>query len=242
VPRRRPDARADGDADVTGHDRHLGQQRPQLVRGRDGRVAFGLRQDHHELLSAVAADDVGDPAAVVNALRDLAEHGVPGGVTVGVVDLLEVVDVEQQAGERPAVALRKRDRLLGAGVELATVEEPGQTVARGAVGEPVVDGLRAQRGADARHELLVGERLDDVVDGAGVEPCDARVRLGVSGQEDDRGRRRALGLDRAADVVAVAARHRHVDEQQIGFVLARELQRVLAVGGRDDAVPGALEP
>ena len=97
-----------------------------------------------------------------------------------------------------------------------------------------MDGLGAQCRAHARHQLLVGERLDDVVDGAGVEARDARVGLRVRGQEDHRRRRRALGLDRAADLVAVTAGHGHVDEQQVGLALAGELERRIPVGGGDD--------
>ena len=208
----------------------------------DGRVAVGLGQQHDELLAAVAADDVRDPRGVADPLRRLAQDRVAGGVAVRVVDLLEVVDVEQQAREGAVVAVRQRDRLAGAGVELAPVEEAGEPVAGGLVGEPVVDRLGPQRRAHARHELLVGERLDDVVDGAGVEAGDARVRLRVRGEEDDRGRRRALGLDRAADLVAVAAGHRHVDEQQVGMLVAGELERLLAVGRGDHRVARALEP
>ena len=141
------------------------------------------------------------------------------------------------------MALRQGDALRGARVELAAVEQAGQPVAGGRLDELVVGGLRAQRGAHASDQLLVGERLDDVVDGARVEACHTRVGVAVRGEEDHRRRRRdALGLDRAADLVPVAAGHRHVEQQQVDVVLARQRQRVVAVGGGDDLIAGALEP
>jgi hypothetical protein len=242
VPRRDADARADRDAVAPDLDGRVGKQRAQLVGGRDGRGAGGLGQQHDELLAAVAPDDVRDARGVADALCGLAQHRIPGRVAVGVVDELEVIDVEQQARERPGMPGGQCDGLMGARVELATVEEPGQPVARGALGQPVVDGPGAQCRAHTRHELLVGERLDDVVDGAGVEARHARVGVRVRGQEDHRRRRRALRLDRPADLVAVAAGHGDVDEQEVGLALTGELERGIPVGGGDDLIPGALEP
>ena len=75
--------------------------------------------------------------------RGFAQDAVADGVTVGVVDLLEVVDVQEQAGERARVALRQRDRLRGASVEPAAVEHARQPVARRRLGKTVADRFRA---------------------------------------------------------------------------------------------------
>jgi hypothetical protein len=49
-------------------------------------------------------------------------------------------------------------------------------------------------------------------------------------------------MDRPAHLVAVAAGHRHVDEQQVGVMLADQLQRLLAVACGDDRIAGGGQP
>src|SRR5690606_13718842 len=58
-----------------------------------------------ELVAAQPADDVVAAHAAANAPRDAAEQFIAEGVAEGVVDALEAVDVQEQAGEHFTVAL-----------------------------------------------------------------------------------------------------------------------------------------
>ena len=65
----------------------------------------GLGQQHHELLAAVAGHDVHRALLPPEDRAQLPQHPVARQVAVGVVDLLEVVDVHHQAGELGVVAV-----------------------------------------------------------------------------------------------------------------------------------------
>ena len=60
-------------------------------------VRVGLRQQHHELLAALPERQVDLAQPGAQPAGELDQHGVPGGVAVRVVDLLEVVQVEHAA-------------------------------------------------------------------------------------------------------------------------------------------------
>ena len=76
--------------------------------GQDGALLdVGLGQDEHELLAAVAADHVARPQVGADRLGDAAQDDVAGRVAVGVVDGLEVVDVDEGDRQRPLVARRR---------------------------------------------------------------------------------------------------------------------------------------
>ena len=75
-----------------------------------GRCAW---QKHGEFLAAVAHGHVGGAQAARERLRDRNKHLVAGEVPVGVVHVLEVVDVEHEC--------REREVALVAAVDLARV-------------------------------------------------------------------------------------------------------------------------
>ena len=76
----------------------------QLLGERRGRVGVGLGQDDEELLAAVAAGEVDDADVGGQQLRDVAQDDVAGGMAVRVVEPLEVVEVDEDQRQRPAVA------------------------------------------------------------------------------------------------------------------------------------------
>ena len=122
-------------------------ERPELLAQRRAFLDVGLGQDQHELLAAVAADHVAGPEVRGDRLGDPAQDDVARGVAVGVVDGLEVVDVDE--GDR--------ERSLVAGSALDLGEERGQQgLAVGDAGQPV----------DRRAVVGVGQRAGDAVDRA----------------------------------------------------------------------------
>src|SRR5437588_11857976 len=123
------------------------------LRQRLAEVAGG--KDHAELLAAVA---VGDAAAahLRQARADELEHLVADIVTVGVVELLEVVDVDHGDG----VALAEAAQAL---LERAPAGQPGERVAEGELmrflqqrGDQDDAGRGHERGVDARRAGVFG--------------------------------------------------------------------------------------
>ena len=118
-------------------------------------LGVGVGQQHDELVAAVAGDDVVVAQLAAHRLGDRAQDVVPGQVAVLVVDRLEVVEVEQQAGQRGAGAARAGDLLAHAQVQRAVVEQPGQGVGdRGEAG--VLVGLGVAAGGHRER----GDRLE----------------------------------------------------------------------------------
>src|SRR5436305_2153682 len=63
-----------------------------------------MRQNEHQLLTAVARRRVGLTRGLAQYARNLLEHHVALLVSVGVVERLEVVNVEQDQSDRIVVA------------------------------------------------------------------------------------------------------------------------------------------
>ena len=110
-----PGSDRDGDPDRAADDDRVGaeQDRPaQLAQdpvGRDDRLVgvADMREEHRELVAALAADDVLGPDRTDQPLGDPDEDLVPGRVAVGVVDPLEIVEVDEEQADRPATATRR---------------------------------------------------------------------------------------------------------------------------------------
>ena len=113
-----------------------------------------IRQQHGELVTAGPARNVVRAQVIGQECADPLEQTVAHLVTVGVVDLLEVVDVDHQHRELAARAraLRAADLFLETLFEVAAVPEPGQRVAirHGAVRLQTRD-LFPQHSVLARH-------------------------------------------------------------------------------------------
>ena len=134
--------------------------------------------------AAIAANCVGDPA----------QHGVARGMPVGVVDLLEPVEIDEEHRGAPAGALRVRQGLLDAVDEQRPVRQAGQRVVRRLLGQR---GLRV---------LQVGHPL-----GLGLaEPGDLAV-LGLLGAQ--------VGEREAGEVVAVDLERRAPDQHRDGHAV-----------------------
>ena len=62
-----------------------------------GEVRF--RQEEQQLFSAIAGKDIHTPRFASQAIGDLPQDSISGGVAVGVVDSLEMIQVYHQCGE-----------------------------------------------------------------------------------------------------------------------------------------------
>src|ERR1035437_6018603 len=119
--RHRLPAAVDGNHDGLGGGADLLGDHARIGRG-------GVRHDHDELLAAVAGGEVDAPDAVVERLREGGEHDVADRVALGVVDPLEVVEVDDEDGERGVETFGEGQLLAEAVDEEAVVVQPGEVV------------------------------------------------------------------------------------------------------------------
>ena len=123
----------------------LGDDAPELLGEDRALLDVRLGEDQHELLAAVPADHVGRPKVRGDRLGDAPQHVVAGRVAVGVVDGLEVVDVDEGHRQRPLVAVGPLDLVEQLDEQRPPVGDAGQLVGRRRVG---------------RLGELVGDRVD----------------------------------------------------------------------------------
>ena len=151
------------------------------------------RQDDDEFVAAQARDGVGFAHRRGEPLRDRLQQLVAGIVTQRVVDALEMIEIEEQARDVRAVALRLREDLLQPLVQERAVRQSGQDV--------VLRELVRMRGGDL--ELL--RPLDDLVLERALVRADLRLRLG------EPLRHVIERVREEAELVGRSRRHEHVE-------------------------------
>ena len=109
---------------------------------------------------------------------------------------------------------------------------------------PVLDQqqLLLQRLSDHSHHLRPLERLGDEVIGALFHGLDGGLHGAIGGHEDDLGlgRDRARGLEQV-DARDAVRRHLEVGEDDVDSLLAQDVERLAAIGGREHVQVLALE-
>src|SRR2546422_3203289 len=89
-------------------------------------IAWGVGPDDGKFFAAVAADDILDATGLHQQMGHVAQDLVAAGMAVAVVDLLEMVDVAHDAGQRlvaaPGEGKFGREPLI----EIRTIPEPGK--------------------------------------------------------------------------------------------------------------------
>ncbi len=146
-------------------------------------------------------------------LMQFAEHGhdQPGHALV----VLDQQDAPPALGLRPRQAGARQGADLGAG--------------RHAQHHLVVQRLEARQVLDAGDERDVVDRLGDEIVGAGFQPLHLVGGLIERRHHDDRHvRRLGRGLDAAADLEAVHARHHDVEQHHVDALGPQDGQRLLA--------------
>ena len=103
----------------------------QTVHGLDRVVQGQVRQDHAKLVATVAPDNVRGPQVLPEQLAELAQHNVAGTMAVGVIDGLEMVDVDQRDCAVDSVRWMTQATLeffIESIFPGAMVEQPGEAV------------------------------------------------------------------------------------------------------------------
>ncbi len=196
-----------------------------------------ILEQHGELVAAEARDGVAAAGRLDEPLRALVQHAVADRMAEGIVDVLEVVEVDEHDGYRPPVALADRHRVLDAVAEQRAVPEQGQRVVQRHSLQLLFHALAVghvaevqQAPADRRFAVHVGAvDLDDAL--ALVPARDAGL--------DDAGsaRPREVAGDELAQPRAIVEHHEFV-EVLADQVLRREAEDPLR--GRRHVVDGAI--
>ena len=130
---REPDRGRDRQASLP--DRLSADRARDLLRHDLGALAGRSREQDQELLAAPATGVVVDAEGAPKSLADTSQDLVSDVVSVGVVDLLEVVEVEEDDRELVALLLRRAQLVVEDLTEEAAVVEPGEGIGRGLVVE-----------------------------------------------------------------------------------------------------------
>src|SRR5690606_14792502 len=162
---------SDGDGDAHLRALHqeglVGDEGAQPLRRRVCLPCVGLGEDDHEFLAAITSEDVGlAQKAQANPRRELLENAVARQMPVGVVEPLEVVDVEEEQREGAAMAKTANHLLFQVLDEVTAVVGPRQHVRDGEAAKLLqVGGL---------HVALAQQFVDDLPDLEAVahfDPC-----------------------------------------------------------------------
>ncbi len=106
----------------------LGQFALQADEGFVGVGDGGVRQDDDEFLAAEAGDGVLRTQGFADGGRQVDQRGVAGFVSQGVVEFLEVVDIQQGNAERRFAPLRTREFVVERFFQAAPVQHAGQLI------------------------------------------------------------------------------------------------------------------
>ena len=75
------------------------QRLSDALRNICGLCEVTILKNDGELVATETSDDITDPDDPVQSRPDLLEDGIAGGMTEGVIDLLEMVQVDHQQGK-----------------------------------------------------------------------------------------------------------------------------------------------
>ncbi len=171
----RPPTRSTATSSLSGGDRHdadAGAEPEHPIFPGEAEVAHRLAQrlggaqrlvqrasleQHAELVAAEARQRVAPAHLGLQQRAHLPEQRIAGAVAAGVVDDLELVEVEVAQRVRRLAGLRALQRTFHAALELAPVDQAGQQVVAGVIGQAPVQLARSRtrRGTPARRRCTL---------------------------------------------------------------------------------------
>src|SRR5215472_3173590 len=123
----------------------------ECLRGAHRLIEGAALEKNAELVTAQARERIPPADLRFEQRPDLAEERVAGAVTAGVVDDLELVDVEVAECVGRLARLGALQRPLEAALELAPVHEPGEQIVARVIGEPAVELARLAHIVEHQH-------------------------------------------------------------------------------------------
>ena len=164
-----------------GFDRLVGQCRGSLRIGQVG-------GDYRKLVSAQAGNGVGLAGVVEQPARHRLQQGVAHGMPPGIVDVLEMIQVQKHDGNQMLGTFGLGDGIVQPHMKEGSVGEAGQRIVLGQAGQGVLDAFAfhrvANRAVEQRRANLI---LDEVICRAGLHCLDVDLSAVQAGQQDDRG-------------------------------------------------------
>ncbi|GEM_PF-6796794 len=88
----------------------------------------GVFQESHELLPAVARQEIVCPQLRFQKIRHLDEHRVSGCMPEGIVDALEMIDIDDEQACVSTVLKRFTDKMRGVGLKFQSVRNTRQSI------------------------------------------------------------------------------------------------------------------
>ena len=222
VARELGDAGAEREAGAALAQRRVGDRGAQPLDDALGAPRVGVGQREQELVAADPPADVAGPQLAHDHAHGHPQRLVAGAVADGVVELLEVVDVEHDDGDLLAMVGGVLERVVERVVEPAMVEHAGQRVLQR---EPVDP--RLQRLGHAAERVDRPRQHADL-----VAPAPAERRPGLAGHDEQRVARDPVDRPREQQPAQQAGAD---DEQQAGAE-AREQHLAAARGERGRAL------
>lgn len=110
-------------------------------------------QEHRDLVASKSRERIVPAGQSLQLRGDGLQDRIAGGVAVAVIEGLEAVDVEKHERDRNAGTVRLRETALERVVPPASVEQPGERIVGGLLGEPGVLATELP--------VLVPERAED---------------------------------------------------------------------------------
>ncbi len=216
-----------------------------------------MGQDHGELLATVTGSHVIGTGSAGDEGGELLQHPVAGRVPEGVVDALELIEVEKHQRQRDGVALGALPFLRQLSLEGAEVVQTRLVVDHQSLFEmlvlvrQVLDGrLEAdqlltgtEQALDPQVDFLEDERLAQVVVGACAEGLHLGVQVPTRRQHHDRDSAGAgVFLELLRDGDAVDPRHLQVEQNDVRVLLGGDFDSALTVGRFQDLERTRVEP
>lgn len=116
----------------------LGQRLVQLARHLETGLGIGFRQQNGEFVAAQTRHQIPLAHPVGETPRQFLQYQVARGMTIGIVDDLEVVEIHHDERELPVVARRAHDLVAQVVLEFAPVEQAGERIVAGQLLQPFV--------------------------------------------------------------------------------------------------------
>ena len=152
------DARADRQARRAPHEPVVAHSLAHVLGNQARLFERAVLEQHAELVATQARDGVRRAYARLQKAGDVTDQAVAGGMPAGVVDELELVEVDIEQRVACAVAPCGLHGLMQPVVEFATVDEPGERIVTRLVGE------RALQAAFLGDVVKHDHRTDDLAD------------------------------------------------------------------------------
>ena len=145
-------------------------------------LTVGVLEQHDELFATPAADDVGVSQATLQIPRETDQHLIAGQVAVGVVQNLEMIQIQQHRGQRLGLAPGFEHGLRRQQVEATTIRQFGQAVERRLcldlaliALDHTVEQQQHDQGDEQTNQQIEVQRLADFTEGAVLALVDKQV-------------------------------------------------------------------